>query len=107
MADDKGIEKAARSFAAARSKLKLPKVDKSRKATKQREKELIGKTDRRHLKRSGRTDLWGIRCRPGLKERCKAVARERGMLDSEWAEEIFEAAISEWTAKRGKGVQHG
>lgn len=89
------IDKGARSFAEARKRLQLGKTDKSKKATKEREKALIGNTDRRHLRKSGRTILWGIRCRPELKAECKRIAAELQMLDSEWAEQIFEAAIAE------------
>lgn len=89
------IDKGARSFAEARKRLQLGATDKSKKATKEREKALIGNTDRRHLRKSGRTILWGIRCRPELKAECKRIAAELQMLDSEWAEQIFEAAIAE------------
>ena len=89
------IEKAAQGFARSILQLKRPAApDKSKKATKQREKTLVGSVDRRHLRKSGRTELWGIRCRPGLKEECQKIARELGMFDSEWAEQIFEAAIA-------------
>jgi hypothetical protein len=96
------IEKAASSFSKARSILTLkrkddaaaPALDKTKKATIQREKNLIGSVDRRHLRKSGRTELWGIRCRPGLKEECQKIARELGVFDSEWAEQVFEAAIA-------------
>ncbi len=89
------IEKAAMNFAAARRKLKAKApVDKARKSTKKREKELIGQTDRRHLKRSGRTDVWAIRMRPELKAQCKAKAESKGMLLSAWAEAAFEAFLA-------------
>jgi hypothetical protein len=90
---DNPIDKGARSFAEARKRLQAGSTDKSKKATKAREKALIGNTDKRHLRRSGRTELWGIRCRPGLKAECKKIASELDMLDSEWAEQVFEAAI--------------
>lgn len=92
--NDDAINRGARSFAEARKKLQAGKTDKSKKATKEREKALIGNTDKRHLRRSGRTELWGIRCRPGLKAECKKIAAELGLLDSEWAEQVFEAAIA-------------
>ncbi len=91
----KKVEQAANSFMRSFKALKQPTApDKSHKATKKREKELVASVDRRHLRKSGRTELWGIRCRPDLKEECKKIARELGMFDSEWAEQVFEAAIA-------------
>jgi hypothetical protein len=98
--NDDAINKGARSFAEARKRLQAGSTDKSKKATKEREKALIGNTDKRHLRKTGRTELWGIRCRPGLKAECKAVAKELGMLDSEWAEQVFEAAIKAHRERR-------
>ena len=87
------IEKAAQGFARAHPETEAnaaaPALDKTKKATKQREKNLVGSVDRRHLRKSGRTELWGIRCRPGFKEECQKIARELGVFDSEWAEQSF------------------
>jgi hypothetical protein len=95
------IDDAALSFAAALSKLKLPSSPaKSVKATKARAKAVNAKAPPGRLKKSGRTELWGIRCKPGLKERCQEIARELGKLDSEWAEEIFMAAIAAYETKK-------
>src|SRR5215470_6118446 len=94
------IDKGARSFADARKRLMGGSTDKSKKATKEREKALIGNTDKRHLRKTGRTEFWGIRCRPGLKAECKKIAADLGMLDSEWAEQIFEAAIKAHRERR-------
>jgi type II secretory pathway pseudopilin PulG len=103
MVDDAAIEKAATSFAAARNKLKLPGfVDKSAKATKARQAARSQDMDQRHLRRTGRTELWGLRCRPGLKEECQAIAKARGIPVAEWAESIFEAAIAAHNRGNGK-----
>ena len=102
MADDSAIDKAAMSFAAARNKLKLPGfLDKSAKATKARQTAQTKNIDQRHTTRTGRTELWGLRCRPGLKEESQAIAKELGIPVAEWAEGIFEAAIA--AHKRGNG----
>jgi hypothetical protein len=99
MAD--AIDDAANSFAAARNKLKLNSgVDKGVKATKARARELVAKAPASRLKRSGRTDLWGIRCKPEIKAECRAIAKERGIQYDEWAEEVFLAAIANWKARK-------
>jgi hypothetical protein len=103
MADDTAIDKAAMSFAAARNKLKLPGfLDKSAKATKARQRAQTDKIDQRHTTRTGRTELWGLRCRPGLKEECQAIAKELGIPVAEWAEGIFEAALAAHKRENGK-----
>jgi hypothetical protein len=103
MADDTAIEKAAMSFAAARNKLKLPGfLDKSAKATKARQNAQSKNIDQRHTTRTGRTELWGLRCRPGLKEECQAIAKALGIPVAEWAEGIFEAAIAAHKKDLGK-----
>ena len=96
-----GIEKAARGFAKSIKALKGESApDKSHKATREREKALVNGVDRRHLRKSGRTALWGIRCRPGLKEQCQKIARELDLFDSEWVELVLEAAIAAHTGDK-------
>jgi hypothetical protein len=107
MADDDAIDAAARSFAAAHKKLKLkPKLDKSAKATAAREQSLLDSIDRRHLPRvtTGRSELWGIRCRPGLKEVCQEIAHARGIPVAQWIEELCDAAIAAHRKHGGKNA---
>jgi len=103
MADDSAIDKAAMSFAAARNKLKLPGfLDKSAKATKARQNAQAKNIDQRHTRATGRTDLWGLRCRPGLKEECQAIAKSLGIPVAEWAEGVFDAAIAAHKKAQGQ-----
>jgi hypothetical protein len=102
MAD--AIDNAANKFAAAHKKLKL--ASDGGKAKKARAKKLVAKAPPKHLKRSersGRTDLWGIRCKPEIKAECRALAEARGMQYDEWAEEAFLLAIADWRAKNANG----
>jgi hypothetical protein len=102
---DAKVDAAARSFAAARRKLQEPSSpNKGLKETKKRGEEVVAAAPGNRLKKSGRTDLWGIRCKPEVKEKCQAIAREVGKDYSEWAEELFEAAIAAHPAKKANGA---
>jgi hypothetical protein len=98
MAGDK-VDAAARSFVAAQKKLTLAD-DRGAKATEGRENDLLGAMDGRHVSRvtTGRSDLWGIRCRPGLKESMAKLAHARGIPLAQLVEELCDAALA---AKRG------
>jgi hypothetical protein len=101
---------AAHKFAAARNKLKkLAGVDKGIRATKGRARDINAQAPASKLQRepkSGRTELWGIRCKPEVKATCRAIAEERGIDYSAWAEEAFRAAIAAHTAKKANGGAH-
>ena len=96
---DAEIEKEARSYGAAIAKLMGGAVGPSQRkgARKARTKEIISNTDRRHLRATGRSEQWNIRCRAGLKDQIEQIARDRDQSMAALVEEVMETFIENLT----------
>lgn len=106
MADS--VDVASSAFKKAFGSILKKGPDKSVEAVAAREKQEGKKADQRRNRRTGRTELWGLRCREGLKEACQAIAKElsdaRGKTVpvSEWVELVLEEAIARHNAEKRK-----
>ena len=105
---DAEIEKEARSYGAAIAKLMGGSVGLSqgKGARKARAKQIISGTDRRHLRATGRSEQWNIRCRAGLKDQIEQIARERDRSIAALVEEVLDAFIASLEQPLKNGADH-
>ena len=105
---DAEIEKEARSYSAAIAKLMGGSVgpSHSKSARKARAKQVASSADRRHLRSTGRTEQWNIRCRAGLKDQVDQIARDRGQSIAAFVEEILDSFIAGLPEPVKNGADH-
>ncbi len=106
MADE--IDNASSAFKRAFGAILKKGPDKSATAVAAREKQEGKKADQRRNRRTGRTYLWGLRTREGLKEECQQIAEElsaargKSMPVAEWVETVLEEAIARHRQEKRK-----
>jgi hypothetical protein len=105
---DADIEKEARSYSAAIAKLMGGSVgpSHSKSARKARAKQIVSSADRRHLRATGRTEQWNIRCRAGLKDQVEQIARDRGQSIAAFVEEVLDSFIAGLAEPMKNGADH-
>lgn len=102
------IDSASSAFKRAFGSILKKGPDKSVVAVAAREKQESKRADQRRNRKTGRTALWGLRCREGLKEECQAIAEElsasrgKSVPVSEWVEKVLEEAIARHQQEKSK-----